>query len=319
MIRKFEYLMALAKERHFGRAAAACHVSQPTLSNAIRQLEQDLGVPIVLRGRVFQGFTAEGEKVLDYARRILAECAGLHQELSAIGQGLSGTLRIGVIPTALPAITHLVTAFAQHHPAVQVQILSCSSREIQRRLDEFSLDAGVTYLDNEPLGNVRMVALYSETYFLLTQREGALGGRAAASWAEAADLPLCLLTPDMQNRRIVDSAFRMADRIVRPALETNSMMNLYTTVRHGRWSSIVPDQVVALMRLPPELVALPLVAPAITYVVGVVYSDRHPFTPLAQALAKTVLAEKVPAKIAEVTAKALDMAGIVALPRQRGE
>lgn len=83
MFRKYAYLMALARERHFGRAAAVCNVSQPTLSNAIRQLEEELGVPIVERGQRFQGFTPQGQRVLKYARRILAEQEELTQELHA--------------------------------------------------------------------------------------------------------------------------------------------------------------------------------------------------------------------------------------------
>lgn len=310
MIRKLGYLLSLARERHFGRAAAASHVSQPTLSNAIRQLEQELRVPIVLRGRVFQGFTPEGEKVLEYARQILADCAGMRQELGAFGQGLSGTIRIGVIPTALPAVAHLVAPFSTHHPHVRVQIISSSSRDIQRGLDEFALDAAITYLDNEPLVNVRMVALYSEQYFLLTQRTGIFGGRSSVSWAEAAEAPLCLLTPDMQNRRIVEAAFRMADRTARPALETNSMMNLYTMVHHGPWSSIVPSQLVALLPPGKDLAALPLTGPDIAHVVGLVYADRTPAPPSALALAKTLAEDEVPRRIAEMTAQALRQAGI---------
>lgn len=310
MIRKLGYLLSLARERHFGRAAAAAHVSQPTLSNAIRQLEQDLRVPIVVRGRIFQGFTPEGEKVLEYARRILSDCAGLRQELGTFGQGLSGIIRIGVIPTALPAVAHLVTPFSTRHPHVMTQLLSSSSRDIQRGLDEFSLDAAVTYLDNEALINVRMAALYSETYFLLTRRSGIFGARTSVSWAEAADLPLCLLTPDMQNRRIVDSAFRMAGRTVRPAMETNSMINLYTMVGLGPWSSIVPSHLVALLPPGENLIALHLTGPDVAHVVGLVYADRTPAIPGAVALAKTLAEDDVPRRIAEITRQALRKAGI---------
>src|SRR5258707_2384215 len=73
LIRQLEYLVALARERHFGRAAALCHVSQPTLSGAIGKLETNLGVMIVLRGRRFEGFTDEGTRIVAWAHRILAE------------------------------------------------------------------------------------------------------------------------------------------------------------------------------------------------------------------------------------------------------
>ncbi len=232
------------------------------------------------------------------------------QELGAFGEGLSGTIRIGVIPTALPVVAHLVTPFARRHPHVRAQIISASSREIQRGLDEFSFDAGITYLDNEALVNVRMSALYSEQYLLLTQRGGPFGGRSALTWAEAADSPLCLLTPDMQNRRIIETAFRMADRTVRPALETNSMINLFTMVRHGPWSSVVSDQLVSLLPPGDQLIALPLTGPEITHVVGLVYADRNPAIPNALALAKTVTEDEVPRRIAESSAQALQQAGI---------
>ncbi|MFA6022129.1 MAG: LysR substrate-binding domain-containing protein, partial [Rhodospirillales bacterium] len=240
MLRKFQYLLALARERHFGRAAALCSVAQPTLSNAIRQLEEDLRVPIVERGHRFVKLTPEGEKVLEYARRICGDFDSLVQDLGAPGQDLSGQLRLGVIPTALPMVAHLVTPFAARHPGIRISIVSLSSRQIQRGLDNFELDAGITYLDNEPLTGVRMQPLYSERYFLLTQKQAAQHERSDITWAEAAHLPLCLLTPDMQNRRIADAAFLMAGHKVSPAVETNSLINIFTAVRHGPWSSIVP-------------------------------------------------------------------------------
>src|SRR3954469_19892577 len=170
MFRKFVNLMALSRERHFGRAAAACHVSQPTLSNAIRQLEEELQVPIVERGQKFQGFTPEGQKGLEYARRILAERDGLHQELGALTTGLTGRLRIGTIPTALPAVPHLLVPFRARYPQIQVSVMSLSPREISASLTSSSCTWASPYLDNEPLSRVRMVPLYTERYFLLTRR-----------------------------------------------------------------------------------------------------------------------------------------------------
>ena len=74
VIKQFAYLVALAREKHFARAAKACNVSQPTLSGAIRQLEEEIGVPLVERGHRFTGLTAEGETILAHAKRILAMC-----------------------------------------------------------------------------------------------------------------------------------------------------------------------------------------------------------------------------------------------------
>jgi DNA-binding transcriptional LysR family regulator len=306
MFRKFVYLLALAREEHFGRAAETCHVSQPTLSNAIRQLEEELRIPIVERGQKFGGFTPEGRKVLDYARRIIAERDGLHQELMTLAQGLSGHLRIGAIPTALPVVPHLLARFGERYPQIQSSVISLSSREIQRDLDAFELDAAVTYLDNEPLSNVRMVPLYSERYFLLAPRMRVPDSAKAMTWAQAAELPLCLLTPDMQNRRIADAAFRMADRTVTPVMETNSIVTLYTIVRSGLGGSIVPGQLLTLVSPHPETMALPLTEPDLTYAVGLVFSDREPPAPLAKALAAVAGEEGLTKRIRANTDEALE-------------
>lgn len=286
MFRKFVYLMALARERHFGRAAAACNVSQPTLSNALRQLEDELQVLIVERGQRFSGFTPAGEKVLEYARRIVAEGDGLRQELTAMTLGLSGRLRIGAIPTALPLVPHLLKRFAERHPHIRACVTSLSSRDIQRQLDDYELDAAVTYLDNEPVAGVRTLTLYEERYYLLAPRSLLPAGPPATmTWAEAARLPLCLLTPDMQNRRIADTAFAETGYPVTPVVETNSILTLYTMVRSGMTASVVAGQLLTMVAPHPDLLLLPLEMPVITHRVGLVYADREPAVPLAHALA----------------------------------
>ena len=295
MIRKFTYLLALSRERHFGRAAISCNISQPTLSNAIRQLEEELGVPIVERGRTFQGFTPEGLRVLEGARRILTERDSMQQDLSALNAGLSGVLRIGVIPTAMPVISQLVTPFRKRYPHVSISVVSASSREIQRSLNEFEMDVGLTYLDNEPLSDVRMVPLYSEHYVLLTDEKGRFQGRSSITWAEAADLELCMLNMEMQNRRIAESAFQTVDRVIKPSMETNSLFAVINATCQGPWSSIVPAQFVPLLPANSGLIALPLIDPDLRYLIGIVYADRDPPVPLAKALAALIQEEKISA------------------------
>ena len=291
VIRKMSYLLALARERHFGRAATACNISQPTLSNAIRQLEEELGVPLVDRGRTFQGFTPEGLRVLESARRMLSERDSLTQDLGALSQGLSGKLRVGAIPTALPVVTILMAPFRRHHPHVSISVESTSSRAIQRGLDEFTLDVGITYLDNEPLTDVRMVPLYSERYVLLTAERERFKGRKSVTWAEVADLELCMLPPEMQNRRIAESAFHVAGRNIEPSLETNSIFTQINAAATGPWSSVMPAQFVRLLPAESGLIALPMVDPDLRYMIGLVYADRDPPVPLARALTKVIQAE----------------------------
>jgi DNA-binding transcriptional LysR family regulator len=284
MFRQLRYLVELAREKHFARAAASCHVTQPALSAGIKQLEEQLGVLIVERGQRFVGFTPEGERVLSWAQRALSDLDGLAQQLGEMRAGLSGHLQLGAIPVALPFLHRLLTPFAEQHPAVTATVLMHTSADIQRGLDTFSLDAGVTYLDSEPLARVRSVPLYRERYLLLTPADGPLAGRFTVRWDEAAETPLALLTPDMQNRRIVDSFFRQAGTSVEPRFETNSILMLLSRLRSGALSSIVPDGLPELVQPMPHMLALPLTDPVATQTVGVVVADREPEQPVARAL-----------------------------------
>ena len=207
LLRQFEYLNALARERHFGRAAAACHVSQPALSAGIRKLESELHVQIEQRGQRFDGFTPEGLQVLEWAKRMVAEQEAMHAALNSMRDGVSGVLRIGAIPTAMTVSSLLTTPLRRQHPLIRFSLQSMSSREIVARLNDFDIDVGMTYIDGDPLGKVRVVPLYRERYLFLTPRTGEFGGRDAIGWAEAARARLCLLTPVMQNRRILDRLF----------------------------------------------------------------------------------------------------------------
>jgi DNA-binding transcriptional LysR family regulator len=284
LLRQLVYLRALARERHFGRAAASCNVSQPTLSAALKQLETELAVPIVQRGRRFEGFTPEGARVVDWAQRILADCDGLNQELSELRQGLVGHLRIGAIPTALSMVPRLTTPLHARHPHVALTVLSQNSQQIQRALDNFEIDIGVTYLDNEPLARVRTLPLYVERYLLVTPSDGPIGRRRKITWAEAAELPLSLLTPDMQNRRILNGIFRQVGARPNSVIETNSVATLWAHLRQGRWSAIMPQTFLSLFGNLDGVSAIRLVEPEPSHVIGLTTADREPLLPVTRAM-----------------------------------
>ena len=284
MIDKLEYLMALARERHFGRAAETCGVTQPTLSAGIKQLEAQLGVLLVQRGSRFIGFTPEGERTLDWARRILADSRTLQEEMRALKSGLAGQLRIAAIPTALAMVAELTTPYRARHPEVRFTISSMTSIQILTALENLEIDAGITYLDNEPLGRVNMVPLYRERYCLLTSAEAALGNRDSVTWAEVSRVPLCLLTPDMQNRRIIESLLRAAGGEPKPMLESNSMIVLFAHVRTGQWASVMPEKLAETLGLTETIRAIPITEPEAVHTIGLVVPPREPMTPLAAAL-----------------------------------
>jgi DNA-binding transcriptional LysR family regulator len=284
IIRHLQYLTALARERHFARAATLCNVTQSTLSAGIKQLEESLGVMIVERGQRFLGLTEEGERVLAWAQRVLSDYGGLQQELSEMREGMVGQLRIGAIPVTLPIISLLTAPFAKRHCRTDIVVTSQTSIEIQRRLDEFNLDVGVTYLDNEPLARVRSLPLYQERYVLVTRADGAFRGRNVISWSEAASLPLCLLTPDMQNRRILDMHFHEAGAEIHASVETNSLVTLWSHLRFGHWSTVVPHTFLLLLTERDGLTGIPLTEPDASHLIGLVASDRDPLPPVAHAL-----------------------------------
>jgi DNA-binding transcriptional LysR family regulator len=284
LIDKLEFLLALAREQHFGRAADSCGVTQPTLSAGLKQLEESLGVLLVNRGSRFQGFTPEGMRVLDWARRIIGDTRAMRQEVNALRLGLAGRLRIAVIPTALATVASLTTPYRAKHPDVQFTVLSRTSEQILNLLENLEIDAGITYLDNEPLGRVNAVPLYKESYCLLTAVDAPFADRAHVTWAELSEVPLCLLTPDTQARRIVDRLLKRAAGEPYPTLESDSMIVLFAHVRTGRWASIIPAKIAETLGSADTIRAIPIVEPDAVHSIGLVVPAREPMTPLNAAL-----------------------------------
>jgi len=284
IVRYLEYIVALDRERHFARAAAACKVTQPTLSSGIKQFEKDLGVLIVERGQRFAGFTPEGHRVLAWARRILADYRGLEQEVGELREGLVGQLRIGAIPVGLPALGILTAQFTADHTRARIEVISQTSAEIQRGLDDFAIDVGMTYLDNDPLSRVRVTDLYDERYVLVSRADGEFQKHTQVTWAQAAGVPLCLLNRSMQNRRILDTYFHAAGVEPTPMIETNSLVTLWSHVRFGRSATVVPHTFLLLLGQREGLLALPLVDPIGKHAVGLVASSRDPLTPMTREL-----------------------------------
>ena len=285
MIDKLEFLLALAREKNFGKAAEACGVTQPTLSAGIKQLEDSFGVLLVQRSSRFIGFTAEGERVLDWARRIVGDARAMRQEVQALKSGLIGHVKIAAIPTALGMVSTLTTPYRAKHPNVKFTILSRTASEVRGGLGDVGVDGGITYIDNEPLGRARSIPLYTEQYRLLTSEDSPLGGRDSVTWAEVSRIPLCLLTPDMQNRRIIDRLLREAGGAEpEPTLESNSMIVLFSHVRTGQWASVMPEKLAETLGLTERLRAIPIVEPDAVHTIGLVVPDRDPMSPLVAAL-----------------------------------
>ena len=284
MIDKLEMFIALANARHFGRAAEECRVTQPTLSAGIRSLEDQLGVQLAWRGSRFRGLTPEGERALEWARRIVGDARALKEEMRAARKGLTGVLRLAAVPTALAMVSRLTTPFRARHPGVRFAVVSRASSEILSLMENLEIDAGITYLDNEPLGRVAALPLYAERYVYVCCRDALEAGRAGLSWAEAAGLPLALLTPDMQNRRILNQTFASVGASPDPAVEANSVLALISHVLEAGLGTILPLKTPDLFLAGGRLAAVPMTEPETSRQIGLIAPSREPRPPSVEAL-----------------------------------
>ena len=273
LLTSMRYLVALNEHRHFARAAQACHITQPALSNAIKALEEEFGTVIVQRGRVFGGLTPEGEQVLATALSMLKAEEVLRQDLSVGAGQLKGKLRMAAVPTAMPMLTRFAALLRVRHPGITPMVLSMSSLEVESGLEDLTLDLALGYGDRMESGSrtvgtraarVTVWPQYQEHYFLLSPTgAGATltASTKSVTWAQAAKLPLCLLTPDMHNRQIVDDSFAAAGCVVTAAMETNSVLSLMQAVIDGGLHSVLPGALVAVLPEAARLSVRPLRAP----------------------------------------------------------
>lgn len=280
-IRQLDYLVTLAREKHFAKAADVCQVSQPALSSGIRSLEKELGIMIVQRGRRFMGLTAEGERVLTWAQQTLASLAHMREDASATKATMTGTLRIGAIPTATAVTAFLTAPCRTSFPNIRYSLSSLSAEAIVNQLDHFELDLGVTYLDDTVIEGFEKLPLFEERYVLLSSLDAAL--EPTLTWEQAAQLPLCLLTGKMRNRQVIDAAFRRAGAQPKAILETDSLFALYAHVREAGMFSVVPHSLLGFFDLNKRVRATPLL-PQLTRAIGLIARNRPTLAPMTGAV-----------------------------------
>ena len=285
------YLVALEQQRHFGRAAQACGITQPALSNALRALEKELGVAIVRRGRSYEGLTPEGQRVLDTAHRLLRESELLRADLHSDAGRPQGSVSIGAVPTAVPIAARFAAKLRARYPGILPIVRSLSSSELEAGIENLALDLALGYTDRIAPRNTRLRALpqYVEQYFVLRRAPGdapvpgALRFGPPITWREAGALAHCMLTPEMHNRAIVDGAFRTAGVEVLPAIETNSIMTLVLSVLDGDVCAVLPGALVAIARGYGGLEALPLRSPDVYTPIGFMVATAAPPTRALEA------------------------------------
>ena len=271
--RQLQYLLALSKEEHFGRAAERCNVSQPSLSTAIKQLELTLGGPVVRRGRRFLGFTEEGHRVIEWAERIISQRDAMLIELSGMRENFQGQLRLGAMPNSspiLPLFSHLIS---KKHPGVKVDIHFLGIEQTKIGLNNFSLDVGITYLQQGELKGLHSMPIYDERLSLLVPDTKKYAKLSAVTWKDAADLPLCLLDKSMHERKIIDDTFAKAGKEPTPCVTvSDSILNLIFHVMFAGLVTVIPKHFVRMPGQFPGARAVDLIEPEISQEVGLVWS-----------------------------------------------
>ena len=286
-LRQLEYLSALAREHHFGRAAAACHVSQPALSTAIRKLELELGLTLVKREHRYDDLTAEGRELVSWAQAAVASAEGLASEAARLRGNLTGTLHLGVVPTSLSVAGPVLVPFLQAHSGVRVEMRTMSGDEIAMRLVAHQIDAGITYVDSPP-GDFAWMRLYQERFVLVSGDPDWARASGPVAWAELADVPLGVLTPEMDDRSVIDDALLKAGVRAAPRVEADSPSALLDLARSG-WSTIVAYSWLAGWDVSPELAVRPLCAPDVRPWIGLVHRAGPLVAPLARALRTEII------------------------------
>jgi DNA-binding transcriptional LysR family regulator len=284
LLQQLEYLLALARERHFGRAAARCNVSQPTLSLAIKRLERELGIVVVQRGHRFDGFTEEGRRIVTWAHRILAERDELLTDVERMRGRLTATARIGAIPTSVPVSPLLTARFLERNPAASVRVEALSSREIARRLADFEIDAALTYLDIDMPPGSRSIELYRERYVLLAPAANPLMNQREIAWSDAAALELCALMTSMRNRRIIDANMAVEGAQCRPVVEADSVDALFAHLGSSKLATIASSAWLPGLGVPSGFAVRPMVEHFPSPAVGLAVLDRSAETIVAEAL-----------------------------------
>jgi DNA-binding transcriptional LysR family regulator len=285
-LRDLELLVSLSRHKNFSHAAADCNISQPAFSTRIRKLEEEFKLPLVRRGNSFLGFTREGEVALKWARKLLADAEGMRQEINALRNNLDGKLTLGVIPTAMPFAARVSSQLRRKYPNLSIEIHSQSTRQITRRLNDFSLDAGIMYFDDaDPDITVK---LYEERYVLIAPQTRASGYKTQVTWAEAAQFPLCLLTPDMRNRQLIDAVFEQVSAVPTVVMEASGFSAVLAQVVSGNAATIAPVSVAETFLALSSTVQFDLVKPVMTHTIGLSIKDQSPVLPMVQALRQAI-------------------------------
>ncbi|WP_182018513.1 LysR family transcriptional regulator [Vibrio diabolicus] len=278
-IKQLKYLIALEQTKHFGQAAALCHITQPTLSMRIRSLEEELDLELIQRSQRFEGLTEAGERILAWAKTVLAAHDGLQAEAANCRGQLVGSLRLGMVPLASQNPMQLLKPLAQQFPELRFQILSMTTEQIIDQLNRNQLDLGMCYVDQVntayfdviELDSTKLGVLFDERHFDFAESE--------VLWESLNNIPLGLLSKGMHYRHSIDLSFVSKGLVPQTVIESNSTFHLIQAVTSGLCCAIMPLNC-GLEELNDTLRIIPIEEAAVHAPLGLLKRKQEPFSAL---------------------------------------
>lgn len=283
-LRHLRYFLAVAEAAHFTKAAARLHVTQPTLSHQIRQLEGQLNLPLFDRiGRRVR-LTAAGELLLPHARRVLRELETAQAALAELHGLKRGALKVGIMQTVNACvIPEIVARYSAAHPGIHVTCSEMAVDDIESGLESGHLDLGISFLP-PTRDSLEGEKLFSEELVVVAPVGHALTRRRKVRVRELASVPLVLLAPKYCTRQLIDRAFATAGARPDVKVEMNSVESILATVRQSGLPSVLPS--LALCRRDDGLAAVPLTDPKPGRNVGLLWLRGAQRRTAARAFAK---------------------------------
>lgn len=286
-LRQLQYAVAVADLLSFRRAAESCHVSQPSLSSQLAQLEEALGVRLFERDRRRVLVTEAGREILDRARRILRDTGDLVELARRAADPLAGTLRIGVIPTISPYLLPLTTrALRSAYPRLTLRWVEEKTDTLVQRLDAGVLDAALLALEAD-IGEVEYAVVGHDAFVLATPKGHPLGEKSSP--ARAADLAGAgvLLLDDGHCFRDQAWAFCADADANELEFRATSLSTLAQMVAGGSGITLLPELAVPTEAKRAELCLRPFAKPVPGRTIALVWRKRSPLGPSLEELAAT--------------------------------
>jgi LysR family hydrogen peroxide-inducible transcriptional activator len=292
------YIVALARERHFGRAAEKCFVSQPTLSVAVKKLEDQLGVALFERSPQEVRVTPIGERVVAQAEKVLAEAAQLAEIASAGKDPLAGPLRIGVIYTIAPwLLPRLVPLVKESAPAMPLILEENFTHRLLEKLKSTELDLAILALPVDEPGLVAQ-AVYDEQFRVLTPANHPWAKEKAIEASELLETQLLMLGAGNCFRdQVLDlCATAISQAGISPhVIEGSSLETIRHMVASGVGVTVMPASAVDdISPKDPLLRVRPFSAPNPTRRVGLVWRASYPRHQAVEVIRRALLACKLP-------------------------